>query len=299
MAELQTGGASRSVPDPGSRENNDYDGLFKALLEAHPAETLHLLCGAEVPGDVEPLDGPTEQPRQRSRQKDKVFLVPARNGNDAEVYLIEIQVKKTPDFEERLVSYWASAALKYPKATHRIRQVVIWPLGNGYEGSFERDELTLQYRSVDLTTDLEPESILGSPLAPLALFAQKVPAGAAERVADQIAAAPNREEKLVLTDLGMLAGGSVAAQLTEILWRRGMQNVLEGTRAGDEIAQRNHERGLVTAMTSVLRRHHGNADGIEELAQALVAAGFDNSLDRIMAGASLEELRQVDPSGES
>ncbi len=28
----------------------DFDGLYKALLEAHPRDALHLLCGARLAG---------------------------------------------------------------------------------------------------------------------------------------------------------------------------------------------------------------------------------------------------------
>src|ERR1051325_11257215 len=84
----------------------DFDGLYKALMEAHPQEALHLLCGARVDGRAVVLDGPTEQPRQRSRQCDKVFLV--ANGDDvpADIYHVEVQVKRTEDFQEPMVSYW-------------------------------------------------------------------------------------------------------------------------------------------------------------------------------------------------
>ena len=40
----------------------DFDGLYKALLEAHPRDALHLLCGARLEDEAEILDGPTEQP---------------------------------------------------------------------------------------------------------------------------------------------------------------------------------------------------------------------------------------------
>jgi hypothetical protein len=64
----------------------DFDGLYKALLEAHPRDALHLLCGARLDGRTVVLDGPTEQPRQRSRQCDKVFLVQRSDGAPADIY---------------------------------------------------------------------------------------------------------------------------------------------------------------------------------------------------------------------
>ena len=32
----------------------DFDGLYKALLEAHPRDALHLLCGARLDGRAVP-----------------------------------------------------------------------------------------------------------------------------------------------------------------------------------------------------------------------------------------------------
>ncbi|MDY7090287.1 MAG: hypothetical protein SYR96_35000, partial [Actinomycetota bacterium] len=132
----------------------DFDGLFKKLLEAHPRESLQQLCGARVDGEMVVLDGPTEQPRQRSLQLDKVFLVRRGEGVPADVYHVEVQVKRTGDFQERMVSYWASLALRYQRAEHRIHQVVLWPLGGGYPGRFRRDRAQLDYRSVNVPDDL-------------------------------------------------------------------------------------------------------------------------------------------------
>ena len=96
----------------------DFDGLYKALLEAHPRDALHLLCGARLDGRAVVLDGPTEQPRQRSRQSDKVFLVRRGDGVPADVYHVEVQVQRTEDFQERMVAYWAALALKYRRSKH-------------------------------------------------------------------------------------------------------------------------------------------------------------------------------------
>jgi hypothetical protein len=88
----------------------DFDGLYKALLEAHPRDALHLLCGVRLDGRSVVLDGPTEQPRQRSRQRDKVFLVRHSDGVPADIYHVEVQVQRTEDFQERMVAYWAALA---------------------------------------------------------------------------------------------------------------------------------------------------------------------------------------------
>ncbi|MET0418814.1 MAG: hypothetical protein ABW022_22595, partial [Actinoplanes sp.] len=76
------------------------------------------------------------------------------------------------------------------------------------------------------------------------MWSQKPPHDLAERVADRIAATGALEEQLVQIELGMLVGGSLAAQVLEALRRRGMSDVLEQTESGREIARRNREQGL-------------------------------------------------------
>jgi len=249
------------------------------------------------------LDGPTEQPRQRSRQRDKVFLVRHSDGAPADIYHFEVQVQRTEDFQERMVSYWAALALKYRRADHRIHQFVLWPLGGGYPGRFRRDRVRLDYRSVNVPDDLDPGTLLAGPLAPLALWSQKPPPDLVERVAERIAATGAVEEQLVQIELGMLVGGSLAVQVLEALRRRGMNDVLEQTESGREIARRNREAGLeqgreqgleqgrVDGMRAVLRAKYGELDDLDELARRLAARDHDANFARIIAGATLAQLR--------
>jgi len=277
----------------------DFDGLYKALLEAHPREALHLLCGVRLGGRAVVLDGPTEQPRQRSRQRDKVFLVRQSAGVPADIYHVEVQLQRTEDFQERMVAYWAALALKYRRSEHRIHQVVLWPLGGGYPGRFRRDQARLDYRSVNVPDDLDPGSLLGSPLAPLALWSQKPPADLVERVADRIAATGELEEQLVQIELGMLVGGSLAVQVLEALRRRGMSDVLEQTQSGREIARRNREQGLeqgreqghIDGMRALLQARYGDLPDLDDLARRLAGRDHDGNIARIVAGATLAELR--------
>ncbi len=279
----------RASPRPAPAR--DFDGLYKALLEAHPREALHLLCGARLDGLAVVLDGPTEQPRQRSRQRDKVFLVRHGDGLPADIYHVQVQVQRTEDFQERMVAYWAALALKYRRAEHRIHQVVVWPLGGGYRGRFSRDRVRLDYRSVNVPDDLDPGILLAGPLAPLALWSQKPPDDLAERVADRIAATGALEEQLVQIELGMLVGGSLAAQVLEALRRRGMSDVLEQTESGREIARRNREQGHVDGMRALLRAKYGDLADLDELARRLADRDHDGNIARIVAGATVAELR--------
>ncbi|SNY36808.1 hypothetical protein [Paractinoplanes atraurantiacus] len=97
--------------------------------------------------------------------------------------------------------------------------MVLWPLGGGYPGRFVRDQARLDYLPVDVPGDLDPGMVLATPLAPLALWSPNAPDDVVEQVADRIAGVGALEEKLVLVELGMLVGGSRAAQVLEALRR--------------------------------------------------------------------------------
>jgi hypothetical protein len=108
---------------------------------------------------------------------------------------------------------------------------------------------------------------------------------------------------LVQIELGMLAGGSLAAQVLEALRRRGMSNVLEQSESGREIARRNLERGLergleqglerghVDGMRALLRARFGEFADLDDLARRLADRDHDGNIARVVAGATLAELR--------
>ncbi|SNY66371.1 hypothetical protein [Paractinoplanes atraurantiacus] len=286
---------SSGVAAPRASPARDFDGLYKALFDFYPREALQLLCGVKLDGVTVVLEGPTEIPRQRSRQCDRVYQLQYDDGAPSEVLHVEVQVKRTEDFEERMVSYWAGLAQKYRRSSHRIQQVVLWPLGGGYPGRFIRDQARLDYLPVDVPRDLDPGSLLATPLAPLALWSPNAPDDVVEQVADRIADVGTLEEKLVLVELGTLVGGSLAAQVLEALGRRGMNDVLEQTEPGREIARRNREQGLerghVDGMRAALRARYGDFADLDDLARRLAERDHDGNIARIVAGASLAELR--------
>jgi hypothetical protein len=273
----------------------DFDGIFKALLDAHPRDALQLLCGATLrDGDVITAE-PTEQPRQRNRQCDKVVTIRHDDGTPTDVYQIEIQLKRTEDFQERMVSYWASLATRYRRATHRIHQVVLWPEGDGYPGRFERDQERLDYHAVNIPDDFDPDTLLAGITPALALFTRKPPHDLVKRVTDRIAATEKHEDKLLQTELGMLAGGSLATQLVEALRRRGMNNILEQTETGREIARKNREEGReeghVDLMRAALQAAYGDITDLDDLARRLADRNHSGNIARIVAGATLDDLR--------
>ena len=112
-----------------------------------------------------------------------------------------------------------------------------------------------------------------------------------ERVADRIAATSALEEQLVQIELGMLVGGSLAVQVLEALRRRGMNNVLKQTELGREIARENLEQGHIDGMRALLRARFGELADLDDLARRLADRDHDGSVGRIVAGATLAELR--------
>jgi len=194
-----------------------------------------------------------------------------------------------------MVSYWASLATRYRRATHRIHQVVLWPEGGGYPGRFERDQERLDYHAVNIPDDIDPDTLLASTTPALALFTRKPPHDLVERVTDRIAATEKHEDKLLQTELGMLVGGSLATELVEALRRRGMNNILEQTETGREIARKNREEGReeghVDLMRAALRAAYGDITDLDELAHRLADHDHSGNIARIVAGATLDDLR--------
>jgi hypothetical protein len=149
--------------------------------------------------------------------------------------------------------------------------------------------------------DLDPDALLASPLAPLALWSPKAPPDVVERVVDRIAATVDVEEKLVQIELGIPVGGPLAQQILEALVGRGMNNILEESETGRDIARRNmerglekgHEEGLVDAMRAVLRARFGGIDDLDDLARRMAGGDYDGIIARIVAGATIDDLRVI------
>lgn len=82
-----------------------------------------------------------------------------------------------------------------------------------------------------------------------------------------------------------------------------MNDVLEQTESGREIARRNREQGLergleqgleqghVDGMRALLRARFGDFADLEDLARRLAERDHDGNIGRIVAGATLAELR--------
>ena len=78
-----------------------------------------------------------------------------------------------------------------------------------------------------------------------------------------------------------------------------MNNILEQTESGREIARRNREQGLeqgleqgrIDGMRALLRARYGEFTDLDDLARRLAGRDHDGSIARIVAGATLTELR--------
>ena len=74
-----------------------------------------------------------------------------------------------------------------------------------------------------------------------------------------------------------------------------MNEVLEQTESGREIARRNLEQGLeqghIDGMRALLRAKYGELTDLDDLARRLVASDHNGNIARIVAGAPLTELR--------
>jgi len=78
-----------------------------------------------------------------------------------------------------------------------------------------------------------------------------------------------------------------------------MNDVLEQSESGREIARRNREQGLeqgleqghVDGMRALLRARFGDFADLDDLARRLADRDHDGNIARIVAGATLAELR--------
>ncbi|GIF17496.1 hypothetical protein BJ973_009539 [Actinoplanes tereljensis] len=86
-------------------------------------------------------------------------------------------------------------------------------------------------------------------------------------------------------------------ELVETLARRGMDDILEKTSVGRDIARRNREEGReeghADSMVLLLRLNYGDIDDLQELAHKLVATNHEQHLKWVTDRVPLEQLRSV------
>jgi hypothetical protein len=72
-----------------------------------------------------------------------------------------------------------------------------------------------------------------------------------------------------------------------------MNNILEQSDFGRELVERGLNQGLVNAMRAMLRARFGEIDDLDSLAGRLAGDDLDGNVARIVAGATLDELRRT------
>ena len=70
-----------------------------------------------------------------------------------------------------------------------------------------------------------------------------------------------------------------------------MNNILEQTETGREIARKSREEGHVDLMRVALRAAYGDIADLDELARRLAERDHSGNIARIVAGATLDDLR--------
>lgn len=71
----------------------------------------------------------------------------------------------------------------------------------------------------------------------------------------------------------------------------GMNNILEQTETGREIARENREEGHVDLMRAALQAAYGDITDLDDLARRLADRDHSGNIARIVAGATLDDLR--------
>ena len=70
-----------------------------------------------------------------------------------------------------------------------------------------------------------------------------------------------------------------------------MNNILEQTETGREIARKNREQGHADLMRAALKAAYGDITDLDKLARRLADHDHSANIARIIAGATLDDLR--------
>lgn len=276
----------------------DYDGPWKRLFHNFTEEALSLLCGVDT-RDCKITELPTEH--SRSVRADLVYEVVSPDGEPTIMH-VEVQSQHDPDFDWRMVLYWAMLTGSHRRAP---RQVVILPKGGAWcTGLYRFGRLSLGYDVVDATA-LDAETLLRTDLAPLALATSPDPRKLIDRVTTRIGRpALSKDQRRALFEMAILAGGPGLLHLiVASLRRHGMSDLLEeipevqalAKRAEAEGEARGEARGELKGRAEFIRTlladRFGERDDIDAVAQHLAVGDPVTVLHRIHDATTLDELR--------
>lgn len=276
----------------------DFDGTWKQLFHNFTDTALSTLCGIDTDG-CKITELPTEYGKQV--RADLVYEVVSPDGEPTTVH-IEVQASPEPMFERRMVLYWV---MLYEAHSRPPRQIVILPRGGRWcTGLYRAAGLSLAYELVDVTA-LDPETLLRTDLAPLALTVSRDPARLIEQVVARIAAPTHDHDKrIALVGLAILtAGKALLEPLMDAMRRHNMSDLLEdipevramveqGQAQGEARGEaRGEVKGLAKAIRVMLVDRFGEHADLDAIAAHLATGDPADAIHRVRDAAMLDELR--------
>ncbi|MFN8079541.1 MAG: hypothetical protein U0Q19_08240 [Kineosporiaceae bacterium] len=221
---------------------------------------------------------------------------------------VEFVRRVTPDLPLRMLDYRSRIMLQWPG--RRVDQhLVVLAEGRLPDVLTDRDVLNHRIHVIYLR-DCDPADFLGTPaLAPLASLADATDRAhraqllrrSLEVIRDQ--ASPHRTVDLASVAIVLAAIRLDAATIETARKEAGMPISLEGTAAGEIIAQRaavraraeglteGRNEGEISTLAAVLSNRFGPDPRIGDLARALHARAGDRAVELALGATSLDDLR--------
>lgn len=216
---------------------------------------------------------------------------------------VEFVRRVTPDLPLRMLDYRARIMMAWPGTS--LTQILV-VLADGHIAENLHDQPALHHHThVTYLRDADPTTLLSNPaLAPLACLARAT--DTTERtdllrralIVIRDHAPPERRDDLASTALVLAAIRLDPDTIDSARKEADMPISLEGTLAGDIIAQRAHTAGLaegrtegeVTTLITLLTTRFGDDPRVPDLARILHTRAGLGTIPRILAAATLDDL---------
>ncbi len=232
---------------------------------------------------------------------------------------VEFVRRVTPDLPLRMLDYRARIMMAWPGTS--LTQILV-VLADGHVPEHLHDQQALHHRThVTYLRDADPTTLLSSPaLAPLASLAlATTPAERTDLLRRALIvirdhAPPERCDDLASTALVLAAIRLDPDTIDTARKEADMPISLEGTLAGDIIAQRAHTRGHtegrteglavgrtegeITTLITLLTTRFGDDPRVPDLARILHTRAGLRTIPRILAAATLDDLLATTDSSE-
>ncbi len=212
---------------------------------------------------------------------------------------VEFVRRVTPDLPLRMLDYRARIMMAWPGTS--LTQILV-VLADGNIAEHLHDQHALHHHThVTYLRDADPTTLLSNPaLAPLATLARAT--DTTERtdllrralIVIRDHAPPERRDDLASTALVLAAIRLDPDTIDSARKEADMPISLEGTLAGDIIAQRAHTAGRtegeVTTLITLLTTRFGDDPRVPDLARILHTRAGLGTIPRILAAATLDDL---------